>query len=67
MSAHPIEKGGKMRPRRVIALALVIGLGVLALANAHLVYVSFASQPECVPHLKPGHAEQGFRAARSSC
>lgn len=56
-----------MRPRRAIALALVIGLGVLTLANAHLVYVSFASQPECVPHLKPGHAEQGFRAARSSC
>jgi hypothetical protein len=62
-----MSAGPHARSRWTIVLALAIGLGVLALANAHLVYVSVASQPDCVPHLKPGHAGQGYRAARSSC
>jgi hypothetical protein len=52
---------------------LAVGLGVLAgvaaftAANAHLIWTSFRSQPDCVPHLKdPGAAGQ-FRAAESSC
>ena len=56
------------RPR-ITALAIAAGVvAVLAGANAHLVYVSFASQPACVPHLKT--AEEGaamYRAAKSSC
>jgi len=62
------------RPRlnwKLISAALVVaGVAGLFLANAHLVYVAFASQPECVDHLKsPGGGEAGpkFRAARSAC
>tara|TARA_R110002020_G_scaffold4600_2_gene19950 strand:+ start:11156 stop:11392 length:237 start_codon:yes stop_codon:yes gene_type:complete len=44
-------------------LALVIG------ANAHLLYVSFASQPDCVPHHRIGERpnRETFAAAASSC
>ena len=48
-----------------------IGLAIVALmavANAHLVYVSLATQPECVPHLKtPDDSGAAFRAAKSAC
>jgi hypothetical protein len=48
-----------------------IGLAIVALvavANVHLVYVSLASQPACVPHLKaPDESGAGFRAAKSAC
>lgn len=48
-----------------------IGVGiaaVLAVANAHLLYVSLASQPDCVPHLKaPDESGAALRAAKSSC
>ena len=50
-----------------------IGIGVglvalLAVANAHLVYVSVATQPVCVPHLKaPDGSGTTFRAAKSAC
>jgi hypothetical protein len=39
-------------------------------ANAHLVYVAFSSQPDCIDHVKRGTgvAETGkFSAASSSC
>ena len=56
--------------RRTLAVggAVVAALLVL-LANAHLVYVSVQSQPDCVAHLKPGgHGESGvYSAAGSSC
>lgn len=54
-------------PRWAILLAVFIGIALLIAANIHLVYVSVAYQPDCVPHLKAGHIEDGFRAARSSC
>jgi hypothetical protein len=48
-----------------------IGLGIVAVfavANVHLVYVSLASQPACVPHLKaPDDSGTALRAARSAC
>jgi hypothetical protein len=55
--------------QRIIAISLVgIGLAVLVGANAHLVAVSFSSQPDCVPHLKaPVEGAAQFRAAVSSC
>lgn len=62
-----------VRPRsrsRTVALILAIaGLALVAAANAHLVYVSFASQADCVPHLKdPGDpAKNSYAAASSSC
>jgi hypothetical protein len=42
----------------------------VALANAHLVYVAFTSQPACVTHEKERGDLNGkgtFRAARPSC
>lgn len=49
----------------------LIGAGIIsvfAVANAHLVYVSLASQPACVPHLKAAEDGAGtFRAAKSAC
>ncbi len=48
-----------------IALALV---ALMAVANTHLVYVSLATHPECVPHLKtPDESGTAFRAAKSAC
>lgn len=44
------------------------GLAVVVLANAHLVYVATASQPDCVPHQKAIDASgQQYRSAKSSC
>ena len=40
---------------------------VFAAANAHLVYVAFQSQPECVAHLKGAGEGTGYRAAKSAC
>ncbi|WP_315918306.1 hypothetical protein [Mesorhizobium sp. SP-1A] len=56
---------------RLISLAIVAA-GVLLFvgANAHLVYVAFASQPACVPHLKAAGEKGGatpYRAADSAC
>ena len=60
-----VSKGnGWFRPLWFLAIAVVV---VLA-ANAHLLYVAFASQPECVAHLKAKSGEPGtFRAAKSDC
>ncbi len=48
-----------------------IGIGIVAVliaANAHLVYVAFTSQPDCVSHLKlPDGSNEHFRAAKSGC
>lgn len=55
-------------PRRIlVSLAIVLGVGLFVVANVHLVRVSLASQPECVPHLKAPGENGRFRAARSSC
>ena len=41
---------------------------VVAAANAHLVYVAVASQPDCVAHLKEAGSRAGeFRAAKPAC
>jgi hypothetical protein len=41
---------------------------VVAVANAHLVYVAVASQPDCVAHLKEAGSKAGaFRAAKPAC
>ena len=60
------------RPRGKLVAALLILFGVcgFAAANAHFVYVSVMSQPDCVAHIKaPGSGAQGmvYRAAKSSC
>ncbi len=61
----------ELRRRRQTRLALiaaaVVILATLLVANAHLVYVAFSSQPDCVTHLK-GAGEGGtYRAAKSAC
>jgi hypothetical protein len=44
------------------------GCAVFVGANAHLMYVAFTSQPDCVPHLKEPVDGQGiYRAANSAC
>ena len=60
---------GLSRRGRLIAWAIAFGIvAVVAGANAHLVYVATASQPECVPHLKsPDGSGTAFRAAKSAC
>lgn len=61
--------GNRLKPRTwvLIGLSLALFIG----ANAHLVYVSVASQPDCISHLKvaspDGAGESGYRAARSAC
>ncbi|MBD9372691.1 hypothetical protein IB238_08650 [Rhizobium sp. ARZ01] len=56
-----------MRPR-TLALLVGVGLGLLALANTHLVYVAIMSQPDCVAHQKAASSEPGtYRAAGSAC
>ncbi len=59
---------GPSRQRLAAIAAAVLVLAAFAGANAHLLRVSFASQPECVPHLKsPDGGAGGYRAARSAC
>jgi len=68
-------KGASAATRRVrtkAALWGAVGAGLLLvlIANSHLVYVAFVSQPECVAHVRQGEgsAKDGrFSAARSSC
>ena len=50
------------------ALSSAPRVAVLLLANAHLVYAAFSSQPACVAHLKvPDGSPDHFRAAKSGC
>jgi hypothetical protein len=49
-------------------LLVPVAILIFAGANAHLIYVAFASHPGCVPHLKEAGAKPGqFRAAASDC
>jgi hypothetical protein len=61
---------GRKRLRMPLTLWLLIPAAVLlfAGANAHLIYVAFSSQPECVDHLRAPEPGTGrFRAANSDC
>jgi hypothetical protein len=42
-------------------------LALVAVANAHLVTVSLASDPGCVPHLKERGEGTALRAAKPAC
>lgn len=53
---------------RLVALLIAsASVVILIAANAHLVYVALASQPDCVPHAKEAGQNGAFRAARSAC
>jgi hypothetical protein len=54
---------------RYWALAIA-ALAIFILANAHLIYVATATQPNCVTHVKAGDPSPpagSFSAAGSSC
>jgi hypothetical protein len=53
--------------RAKVALAVFAGIGLFAAANAHLIWRSVSSQPDCVAHLKAPGSDGRFRAAQSSC
>jgi len=57
----------RIRTRVLVGLAIALGLGLFAAANAHLLHTSFVSQPDCVPHLKAPGTDGRFRAAQPSC
>lgn len=66
----PATNGEEQRQgrRRTAWLALlIVGAALVAFANAHLVYVAFGSQPDCVPHAKSAGEAGTFRAARPAC
>lgn len=55
---------------RVLAITIVVGgLAVVVAANAHLIYLAFTTQPECVAHIREaGSGPPGaYAPARSSC
>lgn len=53
--------------RRLSLAIAAVCAAVFVAANAHLVYVAIASQPECVAHSKTAGEAGSFRAARSAC
>ena len=58
----------RSRSRWIIWSFVAAGLLLFVLANAHLIYVAFQSQPDCVGHLKERASESGqYRAAKSAC
>jgi len=54
---------------RIIAWAIVAAVAsVFLLANAHLAYVAFGSQPDCTLEHDPGSAgKTTYRAASPAC
>ncbi len=55
----------RLRPKLPgIAIAALV-IAVFVAANAHLIVVSFASQPDCV--LAPTEEGAAFRAAKPAC
>jgi hypothetical protein len=64
------RKSARVNWRILSAAMIAAGLALFAGANAHLVYVAFKSQPDCVPHAKAsGEASStaGLSAANSAC
>jgi hypothetical protein len=73
MTALEAGAGGRgRRPSAALLASLIAAAAVLllALANTHLVYVAFTTQPECVAHLKTSEAASdkgAFSAAKPAC
>lgn len=69
MSDEP-ETARPERSRRISPAIwlILIGLVVFVGANAHLLYVAYSTDPECVPHARDNAAtDGGYRAAKSAC
>ena len=55
------------RGRWLVWLLVPVGLLIFVGANAHLIYMAFQSEPDCVLHNKvPGEAGS-YTAAKSAC
>jgi len=67
MSATATQDYQRRSTRRLLLLSAVVIAGVLVAANAHLVYVAFSSQPDCVTHLKDEGEPGTYRAAKPAC
>lgn len=69
MTADRIRTGSLWRGRRLAIGLAVGGLVVVLAANAHLIYLAFKTQPECVAHVREaGSGPPGaYAPARSSC
>jgi hypothetical protein len=57
----------RIKIQLMIGLVVLAALGIFVAANAHLIWTSVRSQPDCVPHLKVPGQDGQFRAAESSC
>lgn len=69
MTAGALRTGSPWRGRALV-IGLVVGsLAVFCAANAHLIYLAFKTQPECVAHIREaGSGPPGaYAPARSSC
>ncbi|WP_291308860.1 MULTISPECIES: hypothetical protein [unclassified Devosia] len=57
------------RTRRRLWIALAVATGIIGVlgANAHMVYVAFVSQPDCVEHGKSLGRDGTYRAAKPAC
>ena len=56
------------RPRLLVWFLVASAVALVVLANAHLVYWAFVSQPDCIEHLKDTGRQPGiYRAAKSAC
>ena len=63
-----LRPGYWTRPRVFALVASAALVAAFVAANAHLIAVSIASQPDCVPHLRaPVEGAAMYRAAMSSC
>ena len=72
MNASPHRRSAHKKTTSLFVVGALVtgGLLVVLLANAHLVYVSVMSQPECVAHIKASEApapKGSFSAAASAC
>ena len=56
-----------MTQRRIWLALVLLGAVLVAVANAHLVYVAMSSQPECVEHRMSGGSDGRYRAAKPAC
>lgn len=69
-AGQPPRLGRASRGRVAVLAMVALGIAGLLGANAHLVYVSLISQPDCVPHAKVSASDASgtlYQAARSSC
>lgn len=64
MTEHVRKRiSGRMLAWILVPAGLLLVLG----ANAHLVYVAFQSQPDCVAHARAPGEGGNYSAAKSAC